>query len=115
MTHITKYLHFPKKKITHIKRDCPKSHFISKNSSIASCHLLRGSTPKGGGSLKNDFLDSPLFLLKKNKGAYLPMITQEKPMTESFPLGKHFPPKNYFRIIRKGQFSITVRIRNACS
>ena len=76
---------------------------------------LRGSTPNGGGSLKNDFLDSPLFLLKKNKGAYLPMITQEKPMMESFPLGKHFPPKNYFRIIRKGQFSITVRIRNACS
>ena len=46
MTHITKYLHFPKKKITHIKRDCPKSHFISKNSSITSCHLLL-SLPEG--------------------------------------------------------------------
>ena len=60
MTHITKYLHFPKKKITHIKRDCPKSHFISKNSSITSCHLLL-SLPEGN----NNFIY--IFIIKDKR------------------------------------------------
>ena len=95
MTQITKYLHFPPKKIAHIKRDCPKVILFQKTPpslrATSFFPYLKGSIPNGGGSLKNDFLDSPFFLLKKNKGAYLPMITQEKPMTESFPLGKHSP------------------------
>ena len=76
-----------------IKKDCPKSHFISKNSSVTSCHLLykqrrswwlfpktgnisalplfiEGVPRRGEGVLKNDLSDSPVHHLLSFKDLF---------------------------------------------
>ena len=91
MTHITKYLHFPKKKITHIKRDCPKSHFISKNSSITSCHLLlslpEGKHPEWGREFEKLLFGQPPFFAKKEQRSLLAYDYPRETHDGKFPIG----------------------------